>query len=267
MEGNCAICGKKFGVFNLQIEIRDKRRVCTKCWRRAGLRMLDDISRAKEIEAQEIYERIEEAVAHEDAVRVFEATLDLGEAAKFNDNTRQMILAGHKKVYDSIDPQRKLPGCYGLFRYDQIVGFELLENGESISTSLPFDNIGTSTDCRELNIKVTVKDYKEPAFYVPMLSYTVNTTSRTFKKKMKTAQDILSKLQLIMNEKSQHRYEPTDTPMDKFEEIRKYMLVDEGIISAEEYEHKRRELLGLGDEELYQEEAPRIEGHRRRRRC
>ncbi|MBQ7889856.1 MAG: SHOCT domain-containing protein [Erysipelotrichaceae bacterium] len=59
---------------------------------------------------------------------------------------------------------------------------------------------------------------------------------------MKMAQNILSKLQLITSVSAP---EKTET-MDKFEEIKKYKnLLDEGIISQEDFENKKKELLNL----------------------
>lgn len=56
------------------------------------------------------------------------------------------------------------------------------------------------------------------------------------------AQNILSKLQLITNSSNNKK----SVSEDKFDEIRKYKaLLDDGIISQEDFENKKKELLKL----------------------
>ena len=171
-----------------------------------------------------------------------------------------MILANHVFVYVTADPQRKRPENYTLFSYDQIVSFELLENGESVASGgigraalggVLFGGVGAvvgastrsyKSVCEELKIKVTVKDYKDPAFYIPLIAVQASKISSVYKERMKMAQNILSKLQLITSADTHRKSVSTD----KFEEIKKYkILLDEGIISQEEFECKKKELLNL----------------------
>ena len=130
--------------------------------------------------SKEIIEMIKGNKTHDSVIKDFKVTLDICPSAKFNDDTRQMILADHIFVYVTSDPQNKRPENYTLFSYDQIVSFELLENGESVASGgigraalggMLFGGVGAivgastrsyKSVCEELKVKVTVKDYKEP---------------------------------------------------------------------------------------------------------
>lgn len=253
----CAGCGKEMGMFNGKVQVKDKEYFCNSCWEKAGFNTWGDLMDKPQIyTSKDIIEMIKWRKTHDSIIKDFVVTSDICPSAKFNDDTKQMILADHAFVYVTSDPQNKCAENYTLFSYDQIVSFELLENGESVASGgigraalggILFGGVGASTRsyksvCEELKIKVTVKDYKDPAFYIPLIIIGTNKSSSEYKEKMKMAQNILSKLQLITSASAP---EKTET-MDKFEEIRKYKnLLDEGIISQEDFENKKKELLGL----------------------
>ena len=261
MAKTCACCGKEMGMFNGKVQVKDKEYFCNSCWEKAGFNTWGDLmDKPQMYTSKDILEMIKGHKAHDFSIKDFVVTSDICPSAKFNDDTRQMILANHVFVYVTADPQRKRPENYTLFSYDQIVSFELLENGESVASGgigraalggVLFGGVGAvvgastrsyKSVCEELKIKVTVKDYKDSAFYIPLIAVQASKTSSVYKERMKMAQNILSKLQLITSADTHRKSVSTD----KFEEIKKYkILLDEGIISQEEFECKKKELLNL----------------------
>ena len=261
MAKKCACCGKEMGMFNGKIQVKDKEYFCNSCWEKAGFNTWGDLMDKPQLyTSKDILEMIKGNNAHDFSIKDFIATSEICPSAKFNDDKKQMILADHVFVYVTSDPQRKRPENYTLFSYDQIVSFELLENGESVASGgvgraalggILFGGVGAvvgastrsyKSVCEELKIKITVRNYKDPAFYIPLIVIKTNKSSNDYKEKMKMAQNILSKLQLITNDDTHEK----SAAVDKFEEIRKYKnLLDEGIISQEEFECKKKELLKL----------------------
>lgn len=264
----CATCRKEMGMFTGKVLLKDREYVCNSCWEKAGFNTWGDlVDKPYMYTSKDILEMIKgtyvhDASDHDYNIKNFVVTSDICPAAKFNDDTKQMILANHIFVYGTQDPQRKLAEYYTMFSYDQIVSFELLENGQSVASGgvgraalggVLFGGVGAivgastrsyKSVCNELKIKITVKNYKDPAFYIPLIYLETNKSSSEYKAKMTVAQNILSKLQLITSTDTHDK--PVTT--DKFEEIKKYKnLLDEGIISQEEFENKKKELLNLYD--------------------
>lgn len=257
----CVGCGKEMGMFTGKVQVKDQEYFCTSCWEKAGFNTWGDLmDKPQMYTSKDILEMIQGSKIHDSNIKNFVVTADICPSAKFNDDTRQMILADHVFVYVTSDPQKKRPENYTLFSYDQIVSFELLENGESVASGgigraalggVLFGGVGAivgastrsyKSVCEELKIKVTVKGYKDPAFYIPLIALQTNKSSSDYKEKMEMAQNILSKLQLITSAGADVK--PVST--DKFEEIKKYKtLLDEGIISQEEFKNKKKELLNL----------------------
>lgn len=261
----CPVCKKDIGVFTGKVKLKDGEYVCTKCWGKAGFNTWGDLTDKPLIyTAQDIINIVDDITSANVIISTFAPTSDIGPAAKFNDTTKQMILANHMFAYAGINSYKKFPEHYSLFNYDQIVDFEILENGSSIASGglgraaiggILFGGVGAvvgaSTrsfkgNCEELKIKVTVNNYKSPAFYIPLINSSTSKTSKEYKEKMKMAQDTLSKLQLITNMLSAPNNAKTPTADNKFEEIRQYKrLLEDGIITEKDFEAKKAELLGL----------------------
>lgn len=263
----CAICEKNLGLFTGKVELKDKNIVCTKCWERAGFNTWGDLSYQPQLnDVQSIRELISKKNSNISSILNFEPTLNLCAHAKFNDETRQMVLSNEILVMDWTNlAHQRAPERFTLFSYDQIVGFEILENGNSIASGgigraaiggALFGGVGAlvgastrkyNNVCNELKVKIIVKDYKEPAFYIPLIEGESDKTKQFYKDAIKEAQDIISKLQLITNEStSNDDTNLNSSSFDKFEEIRKYKsLFDDGIISEDEFKAKKAELLGL----------------------
>lgn len=98
--------------------------------------------------------------------------------------------------------------------------------------------------CTSLRVKVTLKDINNPVAYVDFITFRAKKDGFSYKDLYNQAQVCLSVFQLICD--SQELTESNNTLGSNADEIRKFKeLFDEGIITLEEYDAKKKELLGL----------------------
>lgn len=156
------------------------------------------------------------------------------------------------------------------YSYDDIFNFELLENGSSVTAGgmgsaiaggLLFGGVGaivggiaggkeTHRVCSSLQVKITINNTSSPVKYINLISSPTNTNSPEYEKAFKDAQEILSLLQLISSpRKSENTTSSSVVPYKETsvaDEIRKFKaLLDDGIITEEEFNTKKKQLLGL----------------------
>lgn len=269
----CINCGRPIGFTTGRIKCRDGF-LCTECFNGTGLSAMkpQDISVAGNMTIEEIKAAGQNRQLALQRVQQFIPTYVPASFAQFNDDSKEMLLS--KKQHIAYKPKH-----FTLFRYDQIVDFEIIEDGNSIASGglgraavggILFGGAGaiaggvtgrkkSKQTCDRLEIKITVKDYIEPVFYITLLNAEMKKKSLTYKTCIKTAEAIVSKLQLIANEQAEQQATaqsvniqqstPQLSPeeqIDAADEIRKFKeLCDDGIITQEEFEAKKKQLLGL----------------------
>ena len=191
--------------------------------------------------------------------RAFTPTKAIGAAVAFDDNSSSLRIthiSGFKTTYE-------------LFNYDQIVDFELLEDGESVTKGglgravvggALFGGVGavvgsvtggkkTKGVCNSMKIKITVRNASAQTAYIDFINTPTKTDSKTYKKARDNAQEALSALQLAIEKADP--CEATVTPAasattSAADEIMKYkQLLDAGAITQEEFDAKKKQLLGL----------------------
>lgn len=151
------------------------------------------------------------------------------------------------------------------YSYDDIIDFELIEDGDCITKGglgsavvggLFFGGAGavvgsvtgakkTKRTCTNLSIKITVNNAFHPIEYIKLITSSTDRNSFIYKAAFQNAQEIISLLQIICTQRTDgiDRFSPTLSPAD---EIRKYKaLMDDGIITEEEFREKKRQLLDL----------------------
>ena len=154
------------------------------------------------------------------------------------------------------------------YSYDDIVDFELLEDGSSIIKggvgsaivgAALFGSVGAvvgsatgkkkiKQTCTNLMVKITVKNMASPVEYIKLISSTTSKNSMIYRGAYQDAQEIISLLQLICNQRnSMNNISQGSTHCaSAADEIRKYKaLMDEGIITEEEFLSKKKQLLDL----------------------
>ena len=97
-------------------------------------------------------------------------------------------------------------------------------------------------------VKITVNNMASPVEYIKLISSTTSKNSMIYRGAYQDAQEIISLLQLICNQRnSMNNISQESTHCaSAADEIRKYKaLMDEGIITEEEFLSKKKQLLDL----------------------
>lgn len=151
-------------------------------------------------------------------------------------------------------------------KYDDILGFELIENGQNIidgNTGKTLIGgilggttgaiIGSSGDrsisatVDDITILIRMNNTKNPTIKLQILDRSVERNSRSYSIYSETAQDIISYLTLIVNKNNSTNLNADyDDSTSTVDEIRQYkQLLDEGIITQQEFDAKKKQLLNL----------------------
>lgn len=154
------------------------------------------------------------------------------------------------------------------YSYDDIIDFELIEDGSSIVKGgvgraivggALFGGVGAivggatgkkkaKQTCTNLSIKITVNNMANPVEYIKIIATETPKSGFVYKSSYQVAQEIISLLQLICSQRKVTN-EANNMPaqqLSEADELRKYKaLMDDGIITEEEFQAKKKQLLGL----------------------
>lgn len=198
-------------------------------------------------------------------IRLFKPTYTACEEAFFDDDGKVL------KATDQGQPPYK-DSDYSLIPYDKIIGYELLEDGGSVASgglgraavgAVLLGPVGavvggvtgkkkSKATCMNLQVKIVLTDSPQPAFYITLLKKETKKSSSLYKSRFEDAQNICAKLEAILHDRDaaltstesvNHAVAQANDPA---EELRKYKtLLDDGIITQEDYDAKKKQLLGL----------------------
>ncbi|BAK55890.1 hypothetical protein SFBM_0110 [Candidatus Arthromitus sp. SFB-mouse-Japan] len=150
-----------------------------------------------------------------------------------------------------------------IYDFSQLVDFELLEDGESLAKGglgralvggALFGGVGAIVGgvtgkrkgkniCNSLRIKITLDDISDPVLYIDFINVRTDTNNPFYKNIFNSAQECLSILQVISNNTPDVS---VDTGVSSADEILKFKdLLDKGVITQEEFDLKKKDLLGL----------------------
>ena len=178
-------------------------------------------------------------------------------------------------MFFEIDETNKLwkaPSAYSqiIFAYNEVIDFELLENGISYSKgglgsavvggalfggvgAIVGSNVGKKTqkeEITEFRIKTVTKNPVVSEVYIDLIPLilgvkpTVIKGDPNYKVYSESAQQILSLLTIICNSNS--TVEAPNTGASAADEIVKFkQLLDQGIITQEEFDKKKQQLLNI----------------------
>lgn len=158
-----------------------------------------------------------------------------------------------------------------IYNLDDINGYEVIENGESVTSgglgraavgALAFGGagaiIGAVTGKKQsksyvdsMEIKITMYDLENPVVYISLINSKYKRSSLVYKSQVKLADQVIATLDTLLRNSSPEIPVPLeqDEPASEtspIEEIRKYKeLIDEGILTQEEFDAKKKELLDL----------------------
>ena len=246
----CSICDKEAGLNRYQIA--NKGWICKDCFKKAGFNLATPI---KKMTVEDIINVLDKNDENKRNFEQFNATKIIGNF-EIDDNSKKWIINNKGLFSKNVVPK--------IFNYSDIVDFELLEDGESIAKGglgravvggVLFGGIGavvggitgkkkSKPGCNSLKIKITLNDINNSSVYVNFITTSVKKNSFIYKTEFDLAQKCLSTLQVITNDATENIKE-SSTGSDA-DEIRKFKkLLDEGIITKEEFEAKKKQLLGL----------------------
>jgi len=160
-------------------------------------------------------------------------------------------------------------GTNKIYSYDEIVEYELLEDGGVVASGgvgraivggLLFGGAGAivggvtagkKSVVNNMKIKVTVNNFNNPTVFINVLNSQARTDSFIYKMASETAQNILSTFILIQKQKEQMAIQNAVPDMRTAslsipDEILKFKnLLDSGIITQDEFEMQKKKLLGM----------------------
>lgn len=149
-----------------------------------------------------------------------------------------------------------------IYDYNDIVSFELIEDGETITKggfggavaggllfggigAIVGSNTGTKAVCNFMSIKIVLNNLQNPNTYIYVIQNQIKRNSMIYKTLLSGAQECLSVLQLMCNKQS-HSNNILKNETSSADEIMKFKnLYDSGIITQEEFEAKKKQLLGV----------------------
>ncbi len=240
----CAICGKELGLLSGKAKISDGA-VCTNYLKSAGISML---SNALSYNQQTIKELVN---VRKMLVNNFSKTKSVGKYISVDENNKAF------KIGEDI------------FAYDNLLSFELLEDGQSITKGglgravaggLLFGGVGAIVGsvtggkkskgvCNSMKLRVSLKNAHTDVVYINFIAIETQTSSLIYKTAQDSAHKCITALETIndINQSNRVKYENTEVHNDSAaDEIIKFKtLLDQGIITQEEFDMKKKELLGL----------------------
>lgn len=149
-----------------------------------------------------------------------------------------------------------------IYDYRDILDFEVMENGSSkqkghagsaIVGGLMFGTVGAIAGasrkkkeipmCKSLSLSITVNSPDCPRIDIPFITSQVKEDSLSYKFSIETVNEIASALEYMKNKcKSENSAEP----LSAADEIKKFKsLLDDGTITQDEFNMKKKQLLGL----------------------
>lgn len=263
MSNYCDNCGKEIRVlFSYAYKTSDNYTLCTKCVKQFGFgrkTTILDIS-SKTFDEVKNYQsnKIKEPEVIDAEVTPVNSDLILFKAERTIADTIQVDLTNRMfKIKNFFNEN--------LYSLDKINSYELIEDGESISSGglgsaaiggMLFGGSGAivgalagnkSTDyINSLRIKINMSDLDCPVVYIHLIKYKTKKNSMAYKYEIQKADVIISSLNTILSEdNSETITEETSTP-DYINELKELKsLLDADVITTEEFETKKKQILNL----------------------
>ncbi|WP_152658283.1 SHOCT domain-containing protein [Oceanobacillus sp. CFH 90083] len=255
---SCKICGESIGVVWLEAgKLGDGNIVCNICLNKAKLGVKQRF-KLKELSIDDVKKGIAGSGQKGIELLDFKANQKLGTAVHFDDTNEKLLIPA--SPFDPTD--------YNTFiNYKDIKSFELLEDGETVTSGglgraiaggVLFGQTGAVVGavtggkkskgiCTTMKMKLDLVNpddkYNAKIRYITFIAKPTKKNSQEYLQAVEYAQQSISKLQLICDE---HKQEEQQNTINETEKILEYKnLLDQGIITEEEFAIKKKELLGL----------------------
>lgn len=259
MAKNCAICEKPISALGVKYTTSDGYKVCWKCIREAGYGINASFLDIRKESLQDVKDHKEEALAQKqevaDAFQQFKTTRTLGNAIEIDENNKIFRPTGFSNLIN-------------IHSLSEISGYEIVENGTTMTSgglgraaigAFAFGGAGaivgavtgkkkTISKVDSFRIKLNMSNLDNPIMYIDLIKKPIKSNSKDYKQIIETADKIISSLDIILKDNNPDSFELNEhQPSQSIpDEIRKYKeLLDEGILTQEEFDTKKKELLGL----------------------
>ncbi|MCR5144152.1 MAG: SHOCT domain-containing protein [Lachnospiraceae bacterium] len=259
---DCPICGQSTSAMEKSSAKFNGLYLCKTCAKALGSSGVFLIGLDKKHSLEElrnivgVYEKDKEE--HEIEIAEFNATKKIGNYVYFDDANKKFAI-----------PKVTLTGKVKdlkIFNYEDILDFELLEDGNSVSKGgvgraivggALFGGVGAivggstghkmKNTCSKLQIKLTFNNIESPTAYINFIVAETKKDSFIYKQTYPMAQDALSVFNIICQDNPQKdECDNQQGDISAADEILKFkQLLDNGIITQEEFEAKKKQLLGL----------------------
>ena len=249
-KGTCSICGKEKTSKKLSDGF-----VCSKCLDLCGNNR-NTFKKLQDTTTSEILKEIEKEKQANSDIANFVATRGVGKLIKFDDNAKKILF-----------PKTLLTKAR-IYNYSELLGYEILEDGNTITKGgigsavvggALFGGIGAVVGgltggkkskevVRSLKVKIVLDNKVVPAEYIELLKTEFKKDGFVYRAAKQEAEDIIAILTSISaeNEKNQTNNSNVQNTNDPITEVKRYKeLLDNGIITQEEFDKKKKELLNL----------------------
>lgn len=239
----CVNCGKDLGVFSGKVNISDGT-ICTSCLSTAGIGQLESPATYSTNDVKALI------VSRTPLMQAFSPTKKIGSYLQIDDTHKAFKAGG------------------SIFEFSNLLNFELLEDGETITKGglgravaggLMFGGVGAIVGgvtggkkskgvCNSMRLKITLRNCHCSMVYIPFIMTETKTKSFVYKAAQSSAQECLSALQIISDSYQSELGEQTanQSGVSAADEIVKFkQLLDAGVITQEEFDTKKQQLLGL----------------------
>lgn len=238
----CCICGEGLGFLSSKIKIADGV-VCSGCLKNVRICSLDNpLSYTVKSIRDLIYLRISLA-------NKFQATKSVQNFIEIDDVNKLFCISNE------------------LFLYENLLSFELLEDGQSIAKGglgravvggLLFGGVGaivggitggkkTKGICNSMKLRVSLKNAHKDVVYISFITGETPTKGFIYQVAQENAQKCITVLEQINEQNHAAQNVPISSDVVSVaDEILKYKgLLDQGVITQEEFELKKKDLLNL----------------------
>lgn len=262
---NCPVCGKPVSVFGMTLIPVEGKFICSSCSDAILVKGGVPLLQIDNYSAEEL-RRI--AGKGKPLTNEHRAELDAFQITKQVSGKFCLDEINYKfAIPTEVDIFGK-PKNMDIYRYEDIINYELLETGNSVSKGgvgravvggALFGDVGAvvgastghknKSTCSSLKVKITTNDVQNPDLYITLLSKESRKDSPMYNHAMRQAQEIISLLDIICghrNSATSTAGEPGPKQISGASEIREYKaLLDDGIITQEEFDAKKKQILGL----------------------
>lgn len=245
----CSVCHRKASLNRYKLA---DGWICNKCFKECGFNLSTPITG---MTTQNIISLLNGQKSNSDLIKELHITKKVGNLLAFDENKEKWWIITKKNIVPKIHD------------FAEIIDFELLEDGGSIAKGglgraavggALFGGVGaivgaatgskkSKQTCKSLQIKITLNNLNFPVEYINFINIETKKDGILYKTMFPLAQECLSTLQIVLDKTKQHKETENSVEINSIpDEILKYkQLLDVGAITQEEFDAKKKQLLGL----------------------